>query len=129
MDFIMIPAIIGICTFGLYKLIELFARRRERIMIIEKTDFSDSENKSIDVNIGSSEKFGAIRIGCLFMGIGLGLLIAFILGSSMELSGINETRGRVTEILGILYGGCVFLFGGIGLIVSFIIEKKYWNKG
>jgi hypothetical protein len=34
LDFIMIPLVVGICVTGVYGLFELYARRKERIMII-----------------------------------------------------------------------------------------------
>ena len=42
MDFILIPTIIGIITYGIYKLFELFVRKKERLNIIEK--FGDKFN-------------------------------------------------------------------------------------
>ncbi|MDR2935976.1 MAG: hypothetical protein LBU80_01350, partial [Rikenellaceae bacterium] len=82
MDFITIPAVVGIVALGVYKLFELFVRKKERMMIVEKIDFSNSDGKPIDVNIaGNPGKFPALRFGCLFAGIGLGLLIAFFIVS------------------------------------------------
>ena len=36
MEFIMIPLVVGICVAGTYGLFELFARRKERLLMIEK---------------------------------------------------------------------------------------------
>ena len=36
MDFIMIPLVVGIITYGIYSFFELIVRRKERIMFIEK---------------------------------------------------------------------------------------------
>ena len=36
MDFIMVPLIFGIVTYGIYSLFELFVHKKERLMIIEK---------------------------------------------------------------------------------------------
>ena len=129
MEFISVPAIVGICAWGVYAIFELFARRKERMLLIEKTDFSNAaSNKSVDINIGSSGKFGAIRIGFLLAGLGLGLLFAFILGANFEQTGLNGSGLKSRDLLSIVYGACTLLFGGIGLITSFIIEKRYWNK-
>ena len=37
MDFIMVPTIMAIITLGIYKLFELFVCKKERLMLIEKT--------------------------------------------------------------------------------------------
>ena len=36
LDFIMVPAVVGIITLGIYKLFELFVRKKERLIIIDK---------------------------------------------------------------------------------------------
>ena len=36
LDFISIPLVVGIVTLGIYKLFELFARKKERLSLIEK---------------------------------------------------------------------------------------------
>lgn len=38
LDFITIPLVVGICVAGTYGLFELFARRKERITLIEKNE-------------------------------------------------------------------------------------------
>ncbi len=131
MEDIIIPVVVGIVTYGIYKLFELFVRRKERLTIIEKIDFSGGDDKKpMDLSFGeNSGKFPALRLGSLFAGIGLGLLIAFIVSSCLYPMSIWENMGHKTrEIVGVLYGGSIFLFGGIGLLVSFVIEKKLWNK-
>ena len=39
MDFITVPLIFGIVTYGIYKLFELFVCKKERLIIIEKINF------------------------------------------------------------------------------------------
>jgi hypothetical protein len=53
MDFITIPVVTAIVVFGFYKLIELFVRKKERILLIDK--LSTLENVSC-------EKFDLSRI-------------------------------------------------------------------
>lgn len=134
MDFIMIPLVVGIVCAGIYGLFELFVRRKERLTIIEKIgdklDASAFEGKlglpSYARNISFSSS--SLKAGCLLAGVGLGLLVGFIITTSMSvgMSSYNENwngwfRG---ELAGTAYGASVLLFGGIGLIIAFVIELK-----
>lgn len=127
MDFLMAPLIVGICVAGVYGLFELFVRRRERLAIIEKIgeklDASAFEGK---FNFGSylpKFSFSALKIGCLMAGIGLGLLVGFVINTSLMYQISNNDWYR-HEIAGTAYGASVLLFGGIGLIIAFVIEMK-----
>ena len=91
MDFIFVPLVVGVVTLGIYKFFELLVCRRERRMIIDKMD----GNALIDylkfvpmgVRIGapvsvrpvSGGVSGTLKAGCLLLGIGFGLLFAFML--------------------------------------------------
>ncbi len=83
MDFIMVPLIMGIITLGIYKLFELFVCRRERMAIIEKLSdkitTTDLNGKFSLPDYSHNRSFGALKGGCLMFGIGLGLLIGFII--------------------------------------------------
>ena len=82
MDFIAIPTVIGIITLGIYKLFELFACRKERLLMIEKMgdNFSPEMLKEkISFSSVGNLSFSALKFGCLFMGIGLGILVAFFI--------------------------------------------------
>lgn len=136
MDFILVPLIVGIVTLGIYKLFELFVRKKERLMLIEKfgdrLDMGDlKERFSIPLSpIRFNFSFGALRGGCLMLGIGLGLLVAFyICCSAFPYYFVGGDRayavGRQAEIV---YGACVLLFGGLGLISAFLIEMYMHNK-
>lgn len=127
----MVPAIIGTITFGIYKLFELFARRRERIMLIEKI----GEINSIDMSkivlpsYNSGFSASALKGGCLLTGLGLGLLIGFfICMSCMPNYFENAKHWEYKQTAGIIYGSSVLFFGGIGLIVAFIIEVKLGRR-
>ena len=54
-----------------------------------------------------------LKFGLLFMGIGVGVLMAFILDKIFL---INASE---------LYPAFIFLFGGLGLFISFFIIQKY----
>ncbi len=133
MDFIMVPIVVGICIAGVYGLFELFVRRKERLALIEK--LSDKiDSKVIEgklpmpgYNFMKGFSFSALKAGCLLAGIGLGLLIAFIVVACSYNYLMGEDYIR-QELVGSVYGASVLLFGGIGLIIAFVIELKMANK-
>ena len=131
LDFISIPLVVGMITLGIYKLFDLFVRKKERLAIIEKIgdkfDSSMIENKfsfPLNFKFENVGTFGALKVACLLLGIGLGLLIGFficnefIYGHALWLRGFQETAG-------IIYGASTLLFGGLGLLAAFLIEMKY----
>lgn len=128
MDFITAPLIVGIITLGIYKLFELFACRRERITLIEKlgekmsqTDLELNGKICLPDFNRPQLSFGALKGGCLLLGVGLGLLVGFILSyvsfSPYDLDRLD--RGYTREMVGVIYGSCTLLFGGAGLVASF----------
>mgnify|MGYP000847301423 FL=1 len=110
MDFIFVPLVVGVVTLGIYKFFELLVCRRERRMIIDKMD----GNALIDylkfvpmgVRIGapvsvrpvSGGVSGTLKAGCLLLGIGFGLLFAFMLLNWCAYDASYEMRS-------IVYGG------------------------
>lgn len=131
LDFIMIPLVVGIITLGIYKLFELFARRRERIALIEKLgekiDTSMFENKFTFPKFNTSgSKFGTLKVACLLLGVGLGLLVGFFINQYYLVNtGNSEFYNNIWEVANVVYGACTLLFGGFGLVVAFIIELKH----
>ena len=135
MDFIMVPLIMGIITLGIYKLFELFVCRRERMAIIEKLSdkitTTDLNGKFSLPDYSHNRSFGALKGGCLMLGIGLGLLIGFIIcaGSIPHYVLMEDISWNVRQMTSIIYGASVLLFGGAGLITAFLIENKISKKG
>jgi len=135
MDFISIPLVIGIITIGVYKLFELFVRKKERLSIIEKIgdkfDPAMIENKfSFPDTKELKNTFGTLKVACLLLGVGLGLLIGFLI-SYYYYGNVNwddNDHYYIREMIGVIYGASVLLFGGIGLLISFIIELKFQKK-
>ena len=134
MDFISIPLVVGIITYGIFRLFDLFVRKKERLAIIEKIgekfDPSMVENKfSFPMASTGNSTFSTLKIACLLLGVGLGLLVGYFicLGS---IAGYNtmELRNNANEISGVVYGATVLLFGGLGLLVAFVIEMNYLKK-
>ena len=134
MDFIMIPAIFGIVTLGFYKLFELFVCKKERLAIIEKIGekFSPDmlENKINLPSVGNVS-FSALKFGCLFVGIGLGLLVAYLICRTTIDDYVvrnADWNWEVKQTISVIYGACVLLFGGVGLLASFLVELKISKK-
>lgn len=129
LEFIMAPAIVGTITYGIYKLFELFVCRRERLNIIDKMGDKLSpnmlEHKISFASIGNVSS-SALKFGCMFVGIGLGLLIGYLICATTIEGYFNfEDKSReFRELIALIYGACVLLFGGVGLITAFLIELK-----
>ena len=122
MDFIMVPLIVGIVCAGIYG---LFVRKKERLAIIEK--IGDKLDPSADVKIGlprlsANFSFSSLKAGCLLAGVGLGLLVGFIISVSTTNYDLKNWGER--EMVSSIYGASVLLFGGIGLIIAFLVEMK-----
>jgi len=131
MDFILIPLVVGIITLGIFRLFDLFVRKKERLAIIEKIgekfDPSMIENKfSFPIANSGNSAFGTLKIACLLLGVGLGLLIGYFICLN-SIAGYNtmNLQNNANEISGVVYGASVLLFGGLGLLVAFIIEMNY----
>jgi len=134
MDFIMAPLIVGIVTLGIYKLFELFVRRKERIIIIEKMgekfDPTMIESSfSFSINDGKASAFSTLKLACLLLGIGLGLMVGFfVVLNTLGVSSNPDINWQYRETTGVIYGASVLLFGGLGLLVAFLIEMKNSKK-
>ncbi|MDR0796380.1 MAG: hypothetical protein LBE79_10100 [Tannerella sp.] len=133
MEFIFVPLVVWICVSGVYGLFELYARRKERLALIEK--MGEKVDNSLlgggfNVLNLSFKSFSSLKIGCLLMGLGLGLLVGLlisaILYSNNFYSGMDNWRiDRYSEVA---YGASVLLFGGVGLLISFLVENKLNRK-
>lgn len=131
MDFISIPLVVGMITLGIYKLFDLFVRKKERLAIIEKIgdkfDSSMIENKfsfPFNFKFENVGTFGALKVACLLIGVGLGLLVGFFIGC-FAIVGFARGEYEIRETVGVIYGASTLLFGGLGLLIAFLIEMKY----
>lgn len=140
---VIVPAII----YGTYSIFELYARRKERMAIIEK--LSEGIDPSIINQFGSKNKIRinienksawTIRIGFLLLGIGLGVAFVSFIDLSFQQISIQEYialernaryevhNTPIRQAMNVLYPAAAALFGGIGLISAFFIERKYKIK-
>jgi hypothetical protein len=134
MDFITIPVVVGIITLGIYSLFELIIRKKERLSIIEKIG-NKLEPSSIDskfpikLHLEGRSSFNTLKIACLLLGVGLGLLVGYFICLN-SLPGYNPGNGdyNMSQTTGVIFGASVLLFGGLGLLIAFIVELNYTKK-
>ena len=117
-------------AYYVYKIFELYARRKERMFMIEKMSFGESMATPPDLTKWFSPlkpKCGALRFGLLLVGIGLGLGIAlmmnFCMGPFPKMADYQSSRHWDS-----LYVALMMLFGGLGLLISYLIEQKNQKK-
>lgn len=134
-DFL-VPAVIFIpICLSVYKTIELYAKRKERILFLEKMiDKMDTVNgnviSSFNVDINKkSNPFITIRwaAGLLFFGLGLIIAHLFCLFSNAEYA---SGDGYVfnSDFVSVVYMSFVSVMMGLGFLVAFFIEMKYRKK-
>jgi hypothetical protein len=129
MYFFVAPLIVWICVSGVYSLFELYARRKERMYLYERLgDRIDAETVKGKIGLPlfirpSFPSFSGLKIGCLLVGVGLGLMVGLFFNIQLLIQ--SEINGwRFHELLGVSYGAPVMFFGGAGLIIAFLVEKK-----
>ena len=122
----MIPLNCAIVFGCIYKVVELFVHKRERLMLISKiTELSNIDFKGINF-YSSGNKFTALRVGWLLIGVGLGFFVGFFL-NFITANGDLETIYKwnyIEKIGGIIYVSCITFFGGIGLLISYYTERR-----
>lgn len=132
----LVPMVIcGLFFYFTYRIFELYARRKERMAIIEKlSNGIDPELLRNQFNIStfkdSSYGSWAIRIGLLLIGVGLGVAIAAIIDmlavAPSEVN--NEVFYGFRNAISVLYPALAAIFGGLGLVIAYFIEKKGEDK-
>ena len=128
MDWIQAPLICAIIFGCIYKVVELFVHKRERLILINKiTEISNTDFKGINL-YSSGNKFTSLRIGWLIMGVGFGFLFGFLINLWATLgqyaTEFNQAWGYHHQVGGIVYVACICICGGIGLLLSYRAERK-----
>ncbi|MDE5713519.1 MAG: hypothetical protein K2I16_07855 [Muribaculaceae bacterium] len=113
----------GIIFLTVYKVFDLFVRRKERMALIEKINTETTCNIDINklggiLNPPSDNRFSALKWGCLAVGLGAGMLIGFFIYVNCPMA---QKEWGLREMM---YGALVLIGGGLGLISAFIIEMK-----
>ena len=127
MDWIMIPLNVAIVFGTIYKLAELFAHRRERMMLINKVaEIKDVDFKGISLysNSGNNGKYLSLRIGWLMLGVGAGFLLGFCINLWATLGDYvqawKDGWWRYQDyVAGIVYLACICICGGIALLIAY----------
>lgn len=134
MEFITIPLTFGIGAYAFYKVIELFVRKKERLMLIDKLDTLENINtSSFNLNGVFGEvkalqnQYLTLRIGSLLMGLGLGLLIGYVI-VNVSFPVVGDVSYSMLQTQSVIYGASTLLFGGMGLTGGFIAEMKIKAK-
>jgi hypothetical protein len=99
-------------VFGIYY-VHYTTRNKERMALIEKGADASLFNTGKEGNRSSLNwsKF-TLKIGMLFMGIALGIIVAAILTNA----------GVLVE--GANYPAMIFFFGGLSLVLFYVIDRK-----
>lgn len=130
MDFITIPLTFGIVTYGIYKLFELFVCKKERLFLLEKMNFDNVSNVSVKdslkkYNTSLPFSFSALKVGCLLIGLGLGIITGIILfalnADAIRVYG-EITHHSTYSLAAMILSAGVLCMGGAGLLLAFIIE-------
>lgn len=128
MDWITAPLVCAIIFGCIYKVVELFVHKRERLILINKlTEISNVDFKGINL-YNSGNKFTALRIGWLLLGVGCGFLFGFLI-NMMATYGqyaydFDKAWRYHSVVGGIVYVACICICGGIGLLMSYRAERN-----
>ncbi len=118
--------VVGIVFYFTYKMIELPSRRREREMMIEKMSRMDGLPSDLLSGSGSEfrRSFTGLRLGCLLIGVGMGLLVGLIINTMLAHGGYSMEKWTEEPLFEVAYGAPVLVFGGLGLLCSYLLERR-----
>lgn len=129
LEFIMVPLLFAIVTYGICTLFDMLIHRKERLKMVEKiTEVDPSMLRGGFMpslpEAGNSGRIGflSLKIAMILIGIGAGLLCGFLITDNY---GIDNPYNGVGSVI---YGASVLLCGGFGLIVAFVIEVIMKNR-
>ena len=106
---VLVPIMICLGAFAMVFGI-VYLRTRENLAMIEK-------NMNPKEHANRPAPYRSLKTGLLFMGAGIGLLIAYMIDHNMA--------GRHHDSAPI-YFSLIAIGGGLGLIASYAVEKKEW---
>ena len=125
-DFLVPVMIMAIVFYGLYRIIELLAHRKERLMAIEKFQKYPFETASpagpVSLQAKSSRERlcgnRCLRTAGLVLGIGVGCLLGYMIIHGLEFKMVFE------EMMPLVLMGMLLVCGALGMIGGFFIERK-----
>jgi len=120
--------IVGFITLGIYKILELYAKKKERTLLIEKlaslVENEGDEEKRLKIQIpfiiGNDSISWSLRISLLLIGVGAGCLLAFFVRFNSSIESY--------DLIAMINFASISFFGGIGLLAAFLIEQKMKAK-
>lgn len=124
---VFIPLIV---FYFIFKIFELYVRRGERLRLIEKIDSLNTLEGKINMDYSSllpsngGGRNGALKVGFLLLGMGVGLLVALFLAIGLQANFEKLMDWYFSRTYEVLAGICIFIFGGLGLIIPSIILRK-----
>lgn len=141
-------AIVGIITYGIYSLFELFVRRKERMLITDRLTGLAKEGSvdmsKIDLNLGKKcSSYVALRFAGLLFGLGLGIIAGYALGmwlvpshapeiydwsnqTAIQLA--NRTVQSVSKDRNVIMVASILIFGSAGMVTAFLVERRLAGK-
>ena len=100
----------------------VYIRNRENMALIEK-GFNPRQNRPAF----TPKPFLSLKYGLLLCGVGIGLLLAFLVDEMMlNHKAVLPGGGIYEKEFPQIYFALIGIFGGLGLILSYFIEKKQW---
>ena len=135
MDDLSMMVVVVSCVYLFYKFLENLIRRKERMMLIEKIDSLDPSHvetlkNGIHLNslASASGHFTSLRFGMLLAGIGLGLIVAWVLTMMLypNIASFKGTDGYryYRDMFSVIYLAAPACFGGLALLLSYLVENK-----
>lgn len=128
-DFLVPIFVVFFMSATTYLIFELFARRRERLALIEKlteirSEDLDKSRASIFTNYGlPSVRFSFLRVGMLILGVGLGIIVGFTILALILGRPYLDGDYNNYNLTSVVYGACICFFGGAMLVGSYFLEK------
>lgn len=110
----LLPLAFFALVFGIF-----YIRNRENMALIEK-GINPRQTYS------RPKPFVNLKWGLLFMGSGLGLLIAYFIDMSLSHRHMLPDGREYNSDNPAIYFALIAIGGGIGLVISYFIEKKHW---
>lgn len=111
---VLIPIVVSVGLFALIFGI-VYLRSREKMAMIER-----GMNPGVEISKPINRNF-VLTWGCLLIGSGLGLFLAYILDNTLYFAKENNDNPAI-------YFSMIAIFGGGGLFISYLIEKKDAKK-
>lgn len=126
----------------IYMVFELFVRKGERKMLIDKiaeigkADVSKYLNEYLGntgmANIFRIKNHTSIRAALLVLGIGVGVLVGFfinyVLVGEEYITSRHHWQVCNSEVVSVVYIASVCLFGGLGMLIAYFIDRKEEKK-